>query len=133
MKKLVLILLIKVVTSTIFVKKIKCKLIKPCPIDLHLLHSKKVKSSQTGESFVIRGNFNCFTEGVIYVTTCDICKKQYIGQTGRSLHTRKRENMYDLKKGKMWVEFITVWKVIITRTWKCKLLRKLHLTRTITD
>ena len=65
-----------------------------------MLPSKKVNSSQTGETFVIKGNFNCFTEGVIYVTTCDICKKQYIGQTGRSLHTRIREHMYDLKKGK---------------------------------
>ena len=73
---------------------------KPCPIDIHVLPSKKVKSSQTGESFVIKGNFNCFTEGVIYVITCDICKKQYIGQTGRSLHTRIREHMNDLKKGK---------------------------------
>ena len=76
------------------------KCTKPCPIDIHVLPSKKVKSSQTGETFVIKGNFNCFTEGVIYVTTCDICKKQYIGQTGRSLHTRIREHMYDLKKGK---------------------------------
>ena len=76
------------------------KCTKPCPIDIHVLPSKKVKSSQTGETFVIKGNFKCFTEGVIYVTTCDICKKQYIGQTGRSLHTRIREHMYDLKKGK---------------------------------
>ena len=38
----------------------KCN--KPCPIDIHVLPSKTVKSSQTGKKFVIKGNFNCFTE-----------------------------------------------------------------------
>ena len=78
------------------------QVIKPFPsnIDIHILPSKTVKSSQTGEKFIIQGNFNCFTEGVIYVTACDKCKKQYIGQTGRTLYERVREHMYDLKKGK---------------------------------
>ena len=36
---------------------------------------------------------------VCYLTTCAKCKKQYIGQTGRSFHDRIREHMYDIKKG----------------------------------
>ena len=72
---------------------------KPCPIDIHVLPSKSVTSSVTGEKHIINGEFNCFTKGVVYLTTCAKCQKQYIGQTGRSFHDRIREHMYDIKRG----------------------------------
>ena len=75
----------------------KCN--RPCPIDIHVIPSKSVTSTHTGEKHMLTGEFNCLTKGVIYITTCAKCKKQYIGQTGRSLHERIREHMYDIKKG----------------------------------
>ena len=36
---------------------------------------------------------------MIYLTTCAKCKKQYIGQTGKCLHDRIRQHMYDMTKG----------------------------------
>ena len=72
---------------------------KPCPIDIHVLPSKKVTSTLTGETHTIQGEYHCFTTGVIYLTTCAKCKKQYIGQTGRTLHHRIREHMYNITKG----------------------------------
>ena len=75
----------------------KCN--RPCPIDNHVLPAKSVKSSHTGETHTINGEFTCFTQGVIYLTTCAKCKKQYIGQTGRSFQERIREHLYDIKKG----------------------------------
>ena len=75
----------------------KCN--KPCPIDIHVEPSKTVQSTQTGEKHVINGEFTCFTKGVVYLTTCAKCKKQYIGQTGKSLHDRIRQHMYDMTKG----------------------------------
>ena len=56
-------------------------------------------STQTREKHTLNGEFTCFTKGVIYLTTCFKCKKQYIGQTGRSFHDRIREHMYDIKRG----------------------------------
>ena len=76
----------------------KCN--RPCPIDIHVWPAKSVISTQTGEKHTINGEFTCFTSGVIYLTTCEKCKKQYIGQTGRTFHDRIREHMYDIKKGK---------------------------------
>ena len=72
---------------------------KPCPIDIHVWPSKKVTSTLTGETHIIQSEYHCFTKGVIYITTCARCKKQYIGQTGRTLHDRIREHMYNIKKG----------------------------------
>ena len=56
--------------------------------------------TQTQEKHILNEEFMCFTNGVIYLTTCAKCSKQYIGQTGRSFHERIHEHMYDIKRGK---------------------------------
>ena len=76
----------------------KCN--RPCPIDIHVWPAKSVISTHNGEKHTINGEFTCFTSGVVYLTTCEKCKKQYVGQTGRTFHTRIREHMYDIKRGK---------------------------------
>ena len=46
----------------------KCN--KPFPIDIHVLPSKSVISSKTGQKHILNGEFTWFTKGVIYLTTC---------------------------------------------------------------
>ena len=76
----------------------KCK---KCPIDIHISEEKTLRSSNTKEYYKLKGEFNCRTTGVIYLITCEKCRIQYVGQSGRSLHDRIREHMYSIVKMKM--------------------------------
>ena len=73
----------------------KCK---KCPIDIHIDNDKCFKSSNTKERYNLKGEFNCRTQGVIYLITCEKCKLQYVGQSGRIFHDRIREHMYSIVK-----------------------------------
>lgn len=42
------------------------------------------------------GQYNCSTKGLIYLTTCSHCKKQYVGQTGRTLRERLKEHLQNI-------------------------------------
>ena len=66
---------------------------KPCGICPYVLESKEFISTATKERFKMTGTFNCTTKGIIYVTTCSKCLKQYVGQTGRRLSDRIREHL----------------------------------------
>ena len=35
---------------------------------------------------------SCFSKGVIYLISCLLCNEEYIGETGRSIHSRIREH-----------------------------------------
>ena len=42
--------------------------------------------------------FTCTSANVIYCITCTLCKKLYIGETGRRLGDRFREHLRDVEK-----------------------------------
>ena len=72
----------------------KCN--NPCNTCPYVLPSNKIQSSQTKEMVTLKASFNCNTSGIIYITTCEKCKKQYIGQTGRKLRDRFAEHLYNI-------------------------------------
>ena len=80
----------------------KLKGVKPCnePCNLcpYINTSKNIISSQTKEKFEIKDLFTCNSKGVIYLTTCTLCNKQYVGQTGRKLKERMKEHLYNMYK-----------------------------------
>ena len=49
----------------------------PCNTCPYVSTTKVVRSSQTKEVIDLKGSFNCNTEGIIYITTCEKCKKQW--------------------------------------------------------
>ena len=49
-------------------------------------------------SIKITDHFNCTSANVIYCITCTLCKKLYIGETGRRLDDRFREHLPDVEK-----------------------------------
>ena len=49
-------------------------------------------------SIHIRDLFTCTSANVIYCITCTLCKKLYIGETGRRLGDRFRERLRDVEK-----------------------------------
>ena len=42
-------------------------------------------------------NSFCFTKNVIYLLTCSICQKQYVGETKRAFIVRYKEHLKDLE------------------------------------
>ena len=68
----------------------------PCNTCPYVLSTSDAKSSQTKEIVKLTGSFNCNTQGIVYLTTCEKCKTQYIGQTGRKLKERFGEHLYNI-------------------------------------
>jgi hypothetical protein len=68
----------------------------PCNTCPYVSTTKVAKSSQTKEVINLKGSFNCNTMGIIYITTCEKCNIQYIGQTERKLRDRFGEHLYNI-------------------------------------
>jgi hypothetical protein len=66
---------------------------KSCGICPYVLKSKEFITTHTKEKFTMTGTCTCSTRGVIYLTTCSKCLKQYVGQTGRKLIDRIKEHL----------------------------------------
>ena len=56
------------------------------------------KLSGPKRSIKITDHFTCTSANVIYCITCTLCKKVYIGETGRRLGDRFREHLCDVEK-----------------------------------
>ena len=56
------------------------------------------KISGPKRSVKISDRFTCTSANVIYCITCTLCKKRYIGETGRRLGDRFREHLRDVEK-----------------------------------
>ena len=56
------------------------------------------KLSGPKHSIKITDHFTCTSANVIYCITCTLCKKLYIGETGRRLGDRFREHLRDVEK-----------------------------------
>ena len=56
------------------------------------------KLSGPKRSIKITDHFTCTSANVIYCITCTLCKKLYIGETGRQLGDRFRDHLRDIEK-----------------------------------
>jgi tripartite motif-containing protein 2/3 len=68
----------------------------PCNTCPYASTTRVAKLSHTKESITLKGLFTCKTSFVIYITTCEKCRKQYIGQIGRKLRNRFGEHLYNI-------------------------------------
>jgi len=57
-----------------------------------------VFNSISGARSSIKGIFNCKTSNAIYLMTCTVCKKQYVGETGQPISLRMNLHRSDWKK-----------------------------------
>ena len=65
----------------------KCN--KPrCEVCINVIEVDTFTSTATGESFKINHKFNCDDKCLIYLLTCNQCRKQYVGQAVDSFHFR---------------------------------------------
>ena len=56
-----------------------------------------IKCTTTGRTYRGPENINCRVNNVVYISTCNQCEKQYIGETGRPFIERWKEHLYDIK------------------------------------
>ena len=63
----------------------------------HFIHNAD-KITGPKRSIKITDRFTCTSENVIYCITCTLCKKIYIGETGRRLGDRFREHLRDVER-----------------------------------
>ena len=61
-------------------------------------HLQRWEIVGTKRSIKITDHFTCTSTNVIYCTTCTLCKKLYIGETGRRPGDRFREDLPDVEK-----------------------------------
>ena len=65
----------------------KCS--KPrCEVCINVIDTDTFTSTATGESFKINQKFNCDDKCLIYLFTCNQCRKKYVEQTVDSFHFR---------------------------------------------
>ena len=55
------------------------------------------RSQQTKTGYQIRTDLNCDKVNVVYLITCHLCKKQYVGQTQNQLRIRTVCHKYDIR------------------------------------
>ena len=68
---------------------------KRCEVCQYIIEADTFTSSVTGETFKINHRFDCNSKCLVYLLTCNECKKQYTGQTTDNF--RKRWNNYKSK------------------------------------
>ena len=76
--------------GTFTCKRTRCK---NCPFI-----SNTVKISGPNRSVKVIEHFSCISTNVIYCITCTVCKKIYIGETGRKQTDRFREHLRDAEQ-----------------------------------
>ena len=76
--------------GTFTCKRTRCK---TCPFI-----SNTVNISGPNRSVKVTDHFTCISSNVIYCITCTLCKKIYIGETGRRLADRFREYLRDAEQ-----------------------------------
>ena len=71
---------------------------EPCNVCPYVKTSNEFMSTKTKETFKMNDLYTCNTKGIIYLTTCTHCNKQYVGQTGRKFKERMKEHLYNMYK-----------------------------------
>ena len=69
-----------------------------CATCSHFLEGTSFKSTNTKQVFRIRHPFTCTSFKIIYLITCSICSKQYVGATMRTLKNRMNQHRSSIKR-----------------------------------
>ena len=62
------------------VSPLKCGA-KRCQVCLNVTETETFTSTSTNQTYKINHDFNCNESALIYLLTCKICHKKYVGQT----------------------------------------------------
>ena len=54
---------------------------KCCQVGLNVTETETFTGTSTNQTYKINNEFNCNESFLLYLLTCKICRKQYVGQT----------------------------------------------------
>ena len=66
-----------------------------------LVRTDTIKNQNTGTTHRVRTSATCKSTNVVYVTQCDRCGQQYVGETEQALHGRINSHRSDVRLRKM--------------------------------
>ena len=61
--------------------------VRRCQVCLNVTETETFTSTSTNQTYKINHKFNCNESSLIYLLTCKICRKQYVGQTVGIFHS----------------------------------------------
>ncbi|KAK6175800.1 hypothetical protein SNE40_014189 [Patella caerulea] len=70
---------------------------KDCDICNKLYQNTHFFSGKTGKKYSCRSGYNCLSRNIVYLLTCSLCKKQYIGESKRAFSKRFKEHYADIR------------------------------------
>lgn len=73
------------------------KCTRKCAVCKHITENKKFTSTITKESFPITDHISCRYTWIIYLVTCKVCQKQYVGKTQTTRYTRFSNHRSDIR------------------------------------
>ena len=62
--------------------------------------SREFASTAYGTKHSVEGTISCKTKSIVYLITCDLCRTQYVGETGNDLASRLANHRSDIKHKK---------------------------------
>ena len=71
---------------------------KNCHSCQHILELPTYTNTDGTKTFSTKSHITCETTYVIYLITCDLCHKKYVGQTSKNIKIRTYQHLYDIKK-----------------------------------
>ena len=73
------------------------KCAKDCALCPNLGVTRSVMSTNTRQELAILDKLSCQSKNIIYLIHCNLCRIQYIGETGHSMASRFRVHRYDIR------------------------------------
>ena len=63
----------------------------------NMIKTKTIKVTRTGQEYELHGTYDCNSYNLVYVITCKLCQKQYVGETKNKLKTRMAQHRFDIR------------------------------------
>jgi hypothetical protein len=82
-----------------FVGSRRCPSLK-CKACNYIVEANSFTSSENGRTFKLTSGFTCKSSNICYLVTCRACRKQYVGETGRSLAERITDHLSAIRLNK---------------------------------
>ncbi|XP_078795976.1 uncharacterized protein LOC144988835 [Oryzias latipes] len=80
----------------------------PQPQLTHHFKSRKIiHNIRTGSSYPILASLPLATRNVVYIITCTLCNKHYIGETQHSIQTRLNQHLYNIRAGRLTTHLVS--------------------------
>ena len=77
------------------------------PHNFHFRQIKFISNIHSHTSAPVQESYSLNTHNTIYIITCTLCNKQYIGETKHTIETRLKQHLYNIKRAHLQTELIT--------------------------